>query len=164
MRLGRYAKTSRASKLPTEYRGISLQSFVAKTYCRILNSRLRDYLEANGALCDEQNGFRPGRNCQDHIFTLTTIIENRLLNKMDTFACFVDFKKAFDCVNRDLLWHKIEARYKISGKFLSALKSLYKNVSCSVDINQSLSEWFHVARFRSKARLHFIPYPFCYVY
>ena len=137
-------KTSRASKLPTEYRGISLQSFVAKTYCRILNSRLRDYLEANGALCDEQNGFRPGRNCQDHIFTLTTIIENRLLNKMDTFACFVDFKKAFDCVNRDLLWHKIEARYKIRGKFLSALKSLYKNVSCSVDINQSLSEWFHV--------------------
>ena len=137
-------KTSTASILPTEYRGISLQSFVAKTYCRILNSRLRDYLEASGALCDEQNGFRPDRNCQDHIFTLTTIIENRLIDKKDTFACFVDFKKAFDCVNRNLLWHKIESRFRISGKFLSALKSLYSNVSCSVDINQSLSEWFHV--------------------
>ena len=103
-------ETSRPSKLPTEYRGISLQSFVAKTYCRILNSRLRDYLEASGALFDEQNGLRPDRNFKDHIFILTAIIENRLLNKMDTFACFVDFKKAFDCVNRNLLWHKIEAR------------------------------------------------------
>ena len=111
--------------------------FVAKTYCRILNSRLRDYLEESGALHDEQNGFRPDRNCQDHIFTLTTIIENRLLDKKDTFACFVDFKKAFDCVNRNLLQHKIESRFRISGKFLSALKSLYSNVSCSVDISLS---------------------------
>jgi hypothetical protein len=61
-------------------------------------------LEENGALSDEQNGFRSDRNCQDHIFVLTSIIENRIAKKEDTFASFIDSKKAFDCVSRDLLW------------------------------------------------------------
>ena len=63
-------KVNKNSTLPSEYRGIALQSFVAKTYHGILNNRLRDFLEVNNALNEEQNGFRPGRCCQDHIFTL----------------------------------------------------------------------------------------------
>ena len=62
----------------------------------------------------------------------------------DTFACLIDFRKAFDCVNRDLLWHKLECRYKVGGRFLLALKSLYEKVSCSVNINQSFTDWFDV--------------------
>jgi len=38
-------KTNSKSICPTEYRGISLQSFVAKSYCRVMNNRLRDYIE-----------------------------------------------------------------------------------------------------------------------
>ena len=68
-------KGIKGSTKPSEYRGISLQSFVAKTYCRVLNTRLRDYLESSGTLSDEQNGFRPNRCCQDHIHTLTSIVE-----------------------------------------------------------------------------------------
>ena len=137
-------KKDKGSTLPSEYRGISLQSFVAKTYCRILNTRLREYLEINDALNDEQNGFRTNRCCQDHILTLTSIIENRMLGKQDTFACFIDFKKAFDCVDRDLLWRKLETRYNLNGNFLVALKALYKEVRCSVDINHDLTGWFDV--------------------
>ena len=48
-------------------------------------------------------------------------IENRMARKKDTFACFIDFKKAFDCVNRDLLWKKLAVRFGLSGKFLLAL-------------------------------------------
>ena len=62
----------------------------------------------------------------------------------DTFACFIDFRKAFNCVNRDLLWHKLEFRYNEGGRFLSALKSLYEKISCSVNINQSFTDWFDV--------------------
>ena len=137
-------KQNKGSTLPSEYRGISLQSFVAKTYCRILNTRLRECLELNDALSDEQNGFRPNRCCQDHILTLTSIIENRMLEKQDTFACFIDFKKAFDCVDRDLLWGKLETRYNLNGNFLVALKALYKEVRCAVDINHDLTDWFDV--------------------
>lgn len=137
-------KGNKESTIPSEYRGIALQSFIAKSYCRILNNRLREYLENNSALSDEQNGFRPNRCCQYHILTLTSIIENRMLQKKDTFACFIDFRKAFDCVDRDLLWMKLETRYNIGGNFLNALKALYRKVKCAVNINNSLTEWFDV--------------------
>ena len=137
-------KTSSNSQCPSDYRGISLQSFVAKTYCRILNHRLREWLEANDALSDEQNGFRSDRSCQDHIFTLTSIVENRMGRKEDTFTCFIDFKKAFDCVNRDVLWEKLAIRFGLSGHFLLAIKALYEDVLCSVNVNQTLTDWFCV--------------------
>ena len=137
-------KGGKESTIPSEYRGIALQSFVAKLYCRILNTRLREYLENSNALSDEQNGFRPNRCCQDHILTLTAIVENRMLQKKDTFACFVDFRKAFDCVDRELLWKKLETRHSLGGKFLDALKALYRKVKCTVDINHSLTEWFDI--------------------
>ena len=137
-------KSNLRSQSPADYRGISLQSFVAKTFSRLLNSRLREWLECNDALSDEQNGFRTDRCCQDHIFALTSTIENRMARKEDTFACFIDFKKAFDCVNRDLLWKKLAVRFGLSGKFLLALKALYKDVCCSVDVNHTLTDWFDV--------------------
>ena len=68
-------KTRVPSKKPSEYRGISLQSVIVKTYCRILNYRLHNWIEFNNILNEEQNGFCPGRNCQDHIFVLTSIID-----------------------------------------------------------------------------------------
>ena len=137
-------KGNNQSTIPSEYRGISLQSFIAKSYCRILNNRLREYIENNSKISDEQNGFRQNGCCQDHILTLTTILENRILQNRDTFACFINFRKAFDCVDRELLWRKLETRYSISGNFLNALKALYKKVRCAVDINHNLSECFDV--------------------
>ena len=62
---------------PADYRGISLQSIVMKVFCSILNNRLCDYLESNDLLAKEQNSFRKGRSCQDHIFTLNTILAGR---------------------------------------------------------------------------------------
>jgi len=107
-----------------------------------MSNRLRDYIECGNILSEEQNGFRPNRSCQDSIFTLASLLENRLLSKKDTFACFIDLRKAFDCINRDLLWQKLKQRYRIGGHFLAALKSLYKRVDCAVNINHSLSNWF----------------------
>ena len=74
----------------------------------------------------------------------TTIVENRLLGKKDTFACFIDFRKAFDCVDRQLLWEKLERRYSLGGEFLSAIKTLYSKVNCAVDVNHDLTDWFDV--------------------
>lgn len=138
-------KAKKQSTNPSEYRGISLQSFVAKTFCSILNTRLREFLESSYALSDEQNGFRPGRCCQDHIFTLTSIVQNRLFEKKDTFACYIDFRKAFDCVDRGLMWSKLQVRYGLDGNILNALKALYSKVDCAVDVNCDLTEWFDVS-------------------
>ena len=43
------------------------------------------------------------RSCEDHIFTITSDIKNRKRLNIDTFAAFIDFKKAFDFVNRNLI-------------------------------------------------------------
>ena len=92
---------------PLSYRGISLMSTVAKIFSTILNNRITNHLNENGLLCNEQNGFRKLRSCLDHIYTLTSIVRNRKLQKLPTYICFVDFAKAFDSVDHDLLWYKL---------------------------------------------------------
>ena len=81
-------------RIPLNYCGISLLSVVSKLYSSILNKRLLTYLDTENMLVDEQNGFRPDRSCQDHVFTACTVIRNRLLNKKHTFATFIDLQKA----------------------------------------------------------------------
>ena len=81
------------------YRGVSLLSCINKLHSAFINKRLSYYLETNNVIADEQNGFRPNRSCEDHIFTLNSI----LWNKPSVFAMFIDLKKAFDFIDRDLL-------------------------------------------------------------
>ena len=73
-----------------------------------------------------------------------TYIYYRKQNSGEAFACFIDFRKAFVSVDRDLLWRKLETRYNLGGKFLGAFRALYKEVSCSIDINRDLTDWFEV--------------------
>lgn len=78
-------------RVPLNYRGISLLSCVSKLYTSFINKRLTTYLETNGVLADEQNGFRAKRSCEDHIFTNNSIIRNN----NSVFAAFIDLKKMF---------------------------------------------------------------------
>ena len=80
-------------KLPLSYRGISLISCIYKLYSSILNIRLVDHLERTGCLVDEQNGFRKGRACIDHIYVVSTITRARIRQNKSTFACFINFTK-----------------------------------------------------------------------
>ena len=89
--------------MPLNYRGMSLISTVYKLYSTILNERLMLYLEKEGLLVEEQNGFRKSRSCLDHIFVSSTIITNRISENTLTYSCFIDFQKAFDIINRDLI-------------------------------------------------------------
>ena len=73
---------------PLSYIGISLMSTVAKIFSTILNNRITNHLDDNGLLCNEQNGFRKLRSCLDHIYTLTSIVRNRKLQKLPTYICF----------------------------------------------------------------------------
>ena len=99
------------------YREITLQSCIAKTFCKVLNNRLCQYLEERETLKDEQNGFRKHRGCQDHISSLYFLLENRKLSKLDTYCCFVDFRKAFDSVLRELLWRTVGSQANFLGAY-----------------------------------------------
>ena len=129
-------------RIPLQYRGISLLSTVYKIYSSILNKRLIKVVEENHIYCEEQNGFRKSRSCMDHIFTLTSIIRNQKNSRKPTFICFVDFQKAFDSIDRALLFYKLR-KLKVGGKFFESLRSIYSDCYACVSINKFCTEWFN---------------------
>ncbi|CAC5396918.1 unnamed protein product [Mytilus coruscus] len=130
---------------PLEYRPISLISVPCKIYADILNKRLTNRLEQNDMLAEEQNGFRRNRSCLDHLYVLTTITENRKLRRKESFVCFVDAKKAFDNVNRDMLWYKL-MKIGSNGTFLKAIQSLYDATQSAVKLGNNLTD---ISRFNT---------------
>ena len=130
------------AKDPMQYRAISLLSTVYKTYTSILNNRLLKFAEMN-ILHDEQNGFRPGRSCNDHIYSLTAILRHRILQKKSTFVSFIDAEKAFDRVDRNLLLFKL-LKYGVNGKFYDNLVSMYTGCLSAISINGKLTDWFDI--------------------
>ncbi len=123
--------TTKDLRQQTNYRGITLSCVMYKVYCGVLNGRLVTWAEVNELLCDEQNGFGKNRSTVDHLSSLTSITETRKLQKKDTFTAFVDFAKAYDIIDRSLLWEKL-SDMGLSSKMLSSIKVLYKDVECCV--------------------------------
>ena len=123
--------------VPMNYRGVSLLSCISKLYSAFINNRLSYYLETNDGIADEQNGFRPNRSCEDHIFSLNSILRNNT----SVFATFIDLKKAFDFVDRDLLLYKLLLA-EIDGKMYDSIKSIYISTTSCIRINGKLTDWF----------------------
>ncbi len=132
---------SKDPRVPLNYRGINLLSCIYKAYGSVINRRLTNYLEQNSLLEDVQNGFRPDRNCIDHIYVLHSIIKNRKNNSRDTFVAYIDFFKCFDLIDRNLLFFKL-TEYGIDGKMYDTLKRMYSNTQSCVNINNNLTDWF----------------------
>lgn len=128
-------------KVPLNYRGISLLSTVYKLYSLILNRRLVEFLEYNNLLAEEQNGFRKGRACIDHVYTVTTVIRNRMKIGLPTFCCYIDFCKAFDFISRDLLKYKLYSN-GVNGRFFEAINAIYYDPIACVKVNDYFTEWF----------------------
>ncbi len=118
-------------------------SFVGKVYSGIINIRVVNYCEEKCIYEDEQNGFRKHRSCEDHIFVLTSIIKNRMSEGRDTFCTFIDMQKAFDWVDRDLLFYKLQ-KHNINGNIYRCIKALYNSPIACVRVNKYVTEWFTI--------------------
>ena len=75
---------------------------------------------------------------------MCTLIRNRLPQKKDTFGVFIDFKKAFDYVDRNALLYKLLSS-GINGKFYNSVKSMLSDTSACVKLNGMLTDWFPVS-------------------
>ena len=89
---------------PSNYRGITLLNSIGKIFTSIRNVRLTEWAEERSLLPESQFGFRENRRTIDCVFILNTLIENTLSKHNTLYVCYVDFKKAFDCVDHSLLW------------------------------------------------------------
>ena len=88
----------------------------------ILQARLQQYM--NHELADVQAGFRKGRGTSDQIANICWIIEKAREFQENIYFCFIDFAKAFDCVNHDKLW-KILKEMGIPDYLTCLLRNLY---------------------------------------
>ena len=81
-----------------------LISHASKVMLKILQARLQQYV--NQELPNVQAGFRKGRETRDHITNLCWIIEKarEFQEKKKIYFCFIDYTKAFDCVDHNKLW------------------------------------------------------------
>lgn len=126
---------------PGNYRGIAVGTVLAKMYASLLNSRLTRWAEANNLRAAAQAGFREDHRCTDNLLILRTVIEQQRSVKAPLYTCFVDFKKAYDSVPRELLWTKLE-RLGVHGWFLDGIKALYADVPMAVKTAQGLTACF----------------------
>ena len=96
-------------KLDTSnYRGITLISCLGKLFMSILNNRLSFFAVENGLLSPAQLGFVTKNRCSDAHIIIHNLVKQKCHHEgSKIFSCFVDFKKAFDSVPRDLLLKKI---------------------------------------------------------
>ena len=86
----------------SNYRTIALISHTSKEMLRILQARLQQYV--NHELPDVQAGFRKSRGTRDQIANIRWIMEKAREFQKNIYFCFLDYAKAFDCVDHNKLW------------------------------------------------------------
>ena len=89
---------------------------------KILQARLQQYV--NRELPDVQAGFRKGRGIRDQIANIRWIIKKTRKFQKNIYFCFIDYAKAFDCVDPDKFW-TILKEIEIPDHLTSLLRNLY---------------------------------------
>lgn len=120
------------------YRGISLLSSISKLFELTIKEQLTTFLYQNKILSSSQHGFTQNRSTETALCDFQNVIVNALDNKKQVLGLFIDFSRAFDCVNHDLLLTKL-SRYGIRGITLDLLTSYLKGRTQIVKINNITS-------------------------
>ena len=106
------------------YRTIALISHTSKILLKIIHKRMESMIERE--LPKSQAGFRKRRGTRDHIANLRWILERQREYGQEVHLCFIDYSKAFDCVNHDLMWKTLR-EMGIPMHLITLLKNLYSN-------------------------------------
>ena len=113
----------------SNYHTIALISHASKVMLKILQARLQQYVSHE--LPDVQDGFRKGRGTRDQIANIRWIIEKAREFQKNIYFCFIDYAKAFDCVDHNKLW-KIVKDMGIPDHLTCLLRNLYAGQGATV--------------------------------
>ena len=106
----------------SNYRTIVLISHASKVMLKTLQAKLLQYV--NHELPDVQAGFRKGRGTRDQIANIRWIMEKERQFQKNIYFCFIDYAKAFDCVDHNKLW-KILEEMGVPDHLTCLLRNLY---------------------------------------
>ena len=105
--------------------------------------RLTNYIKVNKYISPNQIGFMEGFRTSDHIFLLQTIIEKVVKkNRKRLFCAFVDFKKAYDTVDRKILLQQLQS-IGINGVFYKNIAAMYMKTEYSIKLQKGFLDPIH---------------------
>ena len=110
---------------------------------KILQARLQQYV--NRELPDVQAGFRKGRRTRDQIANIHWIMEKGRQFQKNIYFCFIDYAKAFDCVDHNKLW-KILREMGILDYLTCLLRNLYTGQEATVRTGHGTTDWFQIGK------------------
>ncbi|XP_062814690.1 leucine-rich repeat-containing protein 4C isoform X2 [Anolis carolinensis] len=127
----------------SNFRTVALISHASKVMLQILQGRLQQYMERE--LPDVQAGFRKGRGTRDKIANIRWIMEEAREFQKNIYFCFIDYSKAFDCVDHNKLWHVLGGM-GIPSHLVCLLRNLYKNQVSTVRTDHGTTDWFKIGK------------------
>ena len=110
---------------------------------KILQARLQQ--DMNQELPEVQTGFRNGRGTRDQIANILWIIEKARGFEKNIYFCFIDYDKAFDCVDHNKLW-KILKEMGIPDHLTCLLRNLYAGHETTVRTGHGKTDWFQIGK------------------
>ena len=127
----------------SNYHMIALISHASKVMLKILQHRLQQYV--NQELSDVQAGFRKGRGTRDQIANIRWIIEKAREFQKNICFCFIDYAKAFDCVDHNKLWKILKRDLNTRPPDLSFEKSVCRQ-EATVRTGHGTTDWFQIGK------------------
>ena len=118
-------------------------TYASKVMLKILQARLQQYV--NCELPGVQAGFRKGRGTRDQVVNIPWIIKKAREFQKNIYFCFIDYAKAFDCVDYNKLW-KILQEMGIPEYLACLLRNLYAGQEATVRTGHGPTAWFQIRK------------------
>ena len=116
------------------YRGVSLAAHAGKILLNIIARRLSEYCERVGILPEEQSGFRPNRSTTEMMSVIPRLQELARKKRIPLYVCVVDLTKAYDSVDRTLLW-TVLARFGVPQNMISIIRQFHDGMRACVRLD-----------------------------
>ena len=130
----------------SDYRGLSLVAHAGKVLLKIVANRLGDFCGEAGILPEEQCGFRPQRSTTDMMFVVRRLQELGRTGNTSLEICFNDLAKAYDSVDRVLLW-EVLARFGVPPRMIKVICMFHDGMRARVQLDDGdFSAWFNVCQ------------------
>ena len=124
-----------------DYRGIAVGQSTAKLFSITLLRRIDLWAEQQSRRASGQAGFRHGRGTSDNAYIMNHLIDKYAGRKQPLYLAFIDFRKAYDSVDRSVLWAAL-AEHGLHGPVLDTLKAMYTDVRMAVRLGGRVGDLF----------------------